>query len=553
MTLLSPPQHNQHMIREQELEEENARLQQEVASLKDERDKFRQRFGSARTENAALQARMDQLICEHSDLKHGSKISKGTHQPAGAHTHFKQVVEHFKTGGNIITVIRDPEVGSNAGETLSKDSVARAGPIVSGPSRANFPTPVSPTLGPSRPPRRPSVLAQDPKNQTPARTTTGTNTSSQVASSGPTRALSRCIPTPLAAQAQTNEDDEDDLPVTKMANRANAAASSPTTSRPIRQAKKDALFHLPEQFISNIFAAVPPRIISPDPILISVPRRFLQETYGGATRVVEFISRSQDPGPTTSMHPEGRPVVYPDRLITNDQTKPGQPALMLTLRDDMLSYPPWTVFHKAKQDSIVHCTYLGEYRCTSCEKLTAEQFRMQSDKAKRAWAQEILKLKRCIKTVEAHARIALRLHGKKPTQGKVDIEAKRIRKATLDNIPVTIQDIIRAFETGKETINIILMECVGYDHKFARDILEKKQGWAPKERKRKRDAISSGSDTEDEPAPTCTLESVGKRTPRKVAKTGDPAAYSPFGWDGAGLDMRILGDDKRLDPDYQDD
>ena len=62
----------------------------------------------------------------------------------------------------------------------------------------------------------------------------------------------------------------------------------------------------------------------------------------------------------------------------------------------------------------------------------------------------ILSGKRCTKIANMHARIGLRKEGKQLTEGNINGEVHMIRSKELDNIHVTVEDVINALENGEE-------------------------------------------------------------------------------------------------------
>ncbi|TFK75053.1 hypothetical protein BDN72DRAFT_607116 [Pluteus cervinus] len=233
--------------------------------------------------------------------------------------------------------------------------------------------------------------------------------------------------------------------------------------------KKEAML-LPRSVVSNYLSGVGTFSISPDPVPTPVSRRFLRKTYGGSDQhFISFTPKSRDPGSSSSSHPKGRPIVFPEPELNPEiPREPGAPGLIFASRHEILEHPPWSVFRKVSGSaSPVVWTYLGEYKNELCGKMTAAQFQQQRPEVKERWGGLVVKAKQCNAYVAMRARIGLRkAHPGKPISEK-DVEKEMVKiKKGYNPISVSDKDVIKAFCDGDEGVDIIKMRCVGYDHKF---------------------------------------------------------------------------------------
>ncbi|KIM36928.1 hypothetical protein M413DRAFT_448847 [Hebeloma cylindrosporum] len=184
--------------------------------------------------------------------------------------------------------------------------------------------------------------------------------------------------------------------------------------------------------IQSFLTSSTPLEIIPPALDLKVPRKFLSRAYGGNEhQFLQYFSEDMNPsGP------------FKRRLLTKQ--------------------PFWD--------------YLGEYNSVICGKMTPLQFSNQSTKVKRAWATSLVRRNAADLCSAMRARIALRKEGSIPltpsdSDAEDDLvyeELEAFRKGR-GNI-VTEDDIISAFSRGDETMDIIRMTCVKYDHVFATDI-----------------------------------------------------------------------------------
>ncbi|KAF8957580.1 hypothetical protein BDZ97DRAFT_1924462 [Flammula alnicola] len=277
--------------------------------------------------------------------------------------------------------------------------------------------------------------------------------------------------------------------------------------KPRYNIKSQHVFSLPQSVADIYLKGAKALEISPPPLDLEVPRTFLRLAYGGNDQqFLQFIQEGMNPsGPVL------RRLVFPMlHLNPSMPSSPGEPGLVFASRHEILSNPPWTVFCK-RSNAKALWIYLGEYESVLGGKMTAEQFRSQSNIVQREWAKILLKQKKFDVYVSMRARIALRLASIIPIDDKAE-EKNLILEEVLavkngKGRPVTEDDIICAFSKGNEGIDIIRMTCVKYDHVFADDMKAKFSNY---------DTLLAATAKKKNP-----VKSKGSIAQRKVAKTGD--------------------------------
>ncbi|KDR85964.1 hypothetical protein GALMADRAFT_219022 [Galerina marginata CBS 339.88] len=211
--------------------------------------------------------------------------------------------------------------------------------------------------------------------------------------------------------------------------------------------------------------------ITPSPMNLEVPRKFLRLAYGGCDQqFLQYIQFTENKKGTSGL--VKKRIVFPQlNLNPVMPTRPGEPGLIFASRHEILSNPPWSLFCKLSNGSPAVWLYLGDYESVLCGKMTAAQFQSQTLVVQKKWAELILTGKSFDCYVSMRSRIALRKAGAIPLEDK-DVEEDIINAEMAafranGGLPVTEEDVIAAFSQGEEAIDIIRMTCVKYDHVFA--------------------------------------------------------------------------------------
>ncbi|KAF9461373.1 hypothetical protein BDZ94DRAFT_1299267 [Collybia nuda] len=235
---------------------------------------------------------------------------------------------------------------------------------------------------------------------------------------------------------------------------------------------KTEAFIIPPFVVSEHLKTCKPFHINPPPHEVYVPRRFIRATYGGNDRLlVQKIKSHRNPS-----GPIERRIMFPMfDMNPSMPAKPGEPGLMYASRLDLTEDSPHSLFASDIGNKRAVWRYIGEYESTVCSKMSASLFRGQRPEVKKAWGTQIRDGKQWDIYVAMRARIALRKAKQGVTADKVDEEMVKIKNN--NGRPVSIEDIISAFENGAEGIDIIKMQCVGYDHTFADDVETKFDIW----------------------------------------------------------------------------
>ncbi|PBK65517.1 hypothetical protein ARMSODRAFT_437077 [Armillaria solidipes] len=231
----------------------------------------------------------------------------------------------------------------------------------------------------------------------------------------------------------------------------------------------------------------------PPPAGFYVPRVFVSSIYGGSS--MQFMQKLtafdiQCIWPTKDLNP----------LVVDS---PGAPGLLFTSRPEIVGGTPWHVFCRRQVEKQLCWEYAGKYTMVVSGKIEAEQFAAQSEATKKRWGDYLVTRKEARVYTVMRARIALRKHGqplderrvcmeieavmgravKKPgDEGMTKKDKQKERGKIKARVPLAVNagDVIEAFCNGDEHINILRMDCIGYDHTFVGDMQKKLAQWQSK-------------------------------------------------------------------------
>ncbi|KAH7906073.1 hypothetical protein BJ138DRAFT_1163516 [Hygrophoropsis aurantiaca] len=196
-----------------------------------------------------------------------------------------------------------------------------------------------------------------------------------------------------------------------------------------------------------------------------VSRKFLTTIYGCTGQALFGIMKEKGS--------KDRPVVIPSwDLNPLLPAAPGLPGVMLSLRKEFFRHPSLRLFVCVATNPVLW-RYHGEYKFAESGVLSPTEFTNQASTVKRTWANKISNDDKTGHAVyrELRARIYLRKSGKSLTAGAVKLESQRIKKKTGGRI--TSNDVINALSSGDESISIVTMTCIDFDHRFADRIAHK--------------------------------------------------------------------------------
>ncbi|KAJ7715840.1 hypothetical protein B0H16DRAFT_1339519 [Mycena metata] len=249
--------------------------------------------------------------------------------------------------------------------------------------------------------------------------------------------------------------------------------SRPRRTHSLYQVKVELLQDIATLYLANTATLG----INPPPNDVYVPRWFLRENYGGSDQ--QFLATFH-PNKGADRH---RRVVFPQAELNPFLPRaPGAPGLIFASRMEIVEdptppTPPWALFLKDDPTGKTVWRYMGDYRNRRCGSLTAEQFKSQTLEVKHKWARLLLGSRKHDVYVAMRARIALRKAGVAVIPGDAVearemklVKAERKGKPPVNAIDLNEQDIVAALSRGDETIDIIQLECVSYDHAFVAEL-----------------------------------------------------------------------------------
>ncbi|KAJ7302803.1 hypothetical protein DFH08DRAFT_945505 [Mycena albidolilacea] len=286
---------------------------------------------------------------------------------------------------------------------------------------------------------------------------------------------------------------------------------------------KDALL----RDVSSIYLKDLPNFdIAPAPSNFLVPRKFLLDIFGvlNQTFIGYFkfhVNHDHDARRRGAIFPQ--PDLNP--LLPD---APGAPGLIFASRFEIVDREiAWALFCKRKSDGgKIVWRYMGQYENTHSGDMTAEQFKSQAagaspfflnaflmfETVKQQWGKLLLKSKKVETYIAMRARIALRKAGVAFVPGDA-IEKREMEEVTRRGgrpLPVGVGDIVEALERGDESIGIIKLECVSYDHELAADMARRHEGWAL--------SLRAGAKAQPGAAVTNTSKGKGRRKNTRIAK-----------------------------------
>ncbi|KAJ7148032.1 hypothetical protein C8R43DRAFT_1108097 [Mycena crocata] len=216
-----------------------------------------------------------------------------------------------------------------------------------------------------------------------------------------------------------------------------------------------------------------------DPALC-VARKFLRVHFGGSDQ--QFLQYF------TAVDRDGaqwrRALVFP-RADLNPflPAEPGAAGLIFASRLEITRDPPWALFCKdATNTRNAVWRYMGDYENERCGSLTPMQFRSQEAKVLQAWGELVLKARKVDAYISMRARIALRKAGMTTEPDDVAREVavvRAVKRTGVNGLPVQPQDVVQALCRGDETVDLIRLKCVSYDHAFEKDMAARLAVWDP--------------------------------------------------------------------------
>ncbi|KZP18204.1 hypothetical protein FIBSPDRAFT_933649 [Athelia psychrophila] len=224
---------------------------------------------------------------------------------------------------------------------------------------------------------------------------------------------------------------------------------------------------------------IPEFPITPAPPRISVSRAFLSKEYGGHNaQLISHMNKSRS---------KENPAMFPS-WDYNQYLPPfkGAPGLMFSPRRDVLG-PCWRLFVANRGKPVTH-NYMGDYKTTCVGHLTVKEFTNLKDKVQDSLVG--VAYKTTYDECQAiRVRVQMRKNGTLPADpGNIEREVmSRVQNRHQANVyrglGLTKDDVRDAFLRGEEVFQVILMECIGYNHAFGQDLLDKWPHFAPEPRK----------------------------------------------------------------------
>ncbi|KAF5361192.1 hypothetical protein D9758_009020 [Tetrapyrgos nigripes] len=235
-----------------------------------------------------------------------------------------------------------------------------------------------------------------------------------------------------------------------------------------------------------------------------VSRNWMWIQYGAnENTLVAEIPASKNPHSPSAL-PSDRYILFPNHEPNpNLPLGPGEPGIILTKRDDFLGHSAISIFVKysilvaSGKSRRVVWRYMGEYKPKLLRLMSAEEFACLPKKTQTSWAKAIASSNwSCF--VSILVRVHARRYSRHPSSSSSSTDSAEIADEDLDleksrkrvtahtckdrkadlykTVGLRLQDIIDDFRSGKEALDIVILECKEYDEYFARDLKDKWEG-----------------------------------------------------------------------------
>ncbi|KAK0223568.1 hypothetical protein IW262DRAFT_1546187 [Armillaria fumosa] len=415
------------------LELKYARSQRELADIVEERDRYIKRYNEVRMLLVETQTREESAQCEIQDLRR---------QLRRYHDDMEIVSNDLSAaiqedGANVcIKRDRNSELLLHSPAMASRTTIKAISSTLQPPSAQRSPVDIKPSIR-----RRPYV-------EIPA-SLRGPRCSRDVSDGdlfGHRNRLKRTMSEPQVPSRFTQR------------------KLSPATERPIiPKNKKDKFtFIPPKELVASLISHIPAFIADPPPhARCIVTRRLLLEKYGVAPQA--FLAHLKSGRTSLSK----RMVALPQKRYNPALPyRPGAHGLLFSMRHHVVEQ---TVALFVKEGTQALWTYYGEYKGVLCDKVTKEVFIDQADEVKQDWAQKIL-VQKSDEYLSVKARISLRKCEQSVTDSNVKNMMDRLKTRPKNGQDLRTRDIIDALVRGDEGLEIIRLECVGFDHSLVEDI-----------------------------------------------------------------------------------
>ncbi|KAF9457258.1 hypothetical protein BDZ94DRAFT_256303 [Collybia nuda] len=117
--------------------------------------------------------------------------------------------------------------------------------------------------------------------------------------------------------------------------------------------------------------------------------------------------------------------------------------------------------------------YIGQYSLIRAAGLTVAEWKTLSYNVKTTWAENVC-------SMDWGKRMRTRICLRKALRREPTVE--EVDQNQSNNFKITSEEVVEAYNSGKEMIGVWGMKCIGYDEAFQRDIVEKYQRWTPKQK-----------------------------------------------------------------------
>ncbi|KAG9025602.1 hypothetical protein FRB95_009965 [Tulasnella sp. JGI-2019a] len=252
----------------------------------------------------------------------------------------------------------------------------------------------------------------------------------------------------------------------------------------------------------------------------TITRRFLSMRYDGS---------SQDTFPKIGLERQAamasRGIVYTEFLCPLPSWNPYVPLtpgarglfFFVGDRDWSIERPLFVALGRSEW------LYIGNYKGSPAESLTAEEWMLQSQTTKGVWVEHILNNSHTDK-IRARIHLRKRNNGTNPTVAQV---SSLLEKRTA--FTVSRNDILEALQLGEERIGVICLKPVGFDEHLRSDINQRLSG---------RNNTLSSSDGVKRMSRAETTEASSTRSPNESPNKRKKGDLGPS------------DDDKNSDDDY---
>ncbi|KAI0689090.1 hypothetical protein BC835DRAFT_1511374 [Cytidiella melzeri] len=211
----------------------------------------------------------------------------------------------------------------------------------------------------------------------------------------------------------------------------------------------------------------------------------------------------------------------------------GETGLFFFLNPQWIGQVPKRLFIRQTSSQWL---YFGLYKFITAMPLTAAEFRLLEPKIQLGWVKHLFSKQWGRQFL---VRIALRDENGGEEPSEEDIAAilgdKNTSKTYADKKRVTVEQVLRAFLSGKERLRVSCLKCIGYDLNWQKNLTEQSRQFDEENKARKaaKPHVPQEADPDAESEPVVPLPRAHGLPPKDTCKTQAGQQHTPLRPQGA--------------------